>query len=708
MGYRLFAQLIELISEIVTGKTPINEGVFIVVACLVVSLIILLAFVIIKQRNSKNALLILDKRAPNDKILNGAELSVCYTLKTDDITKGKTPSSTPYIDREDVFNSSLYAKKTKSRLKVKSYKNGKLLELNSKSDNLSEFGINLPFNFMGKKNGGGWENQFLFNTPYYSKEQEIMYFYLTKPNGNNLLVAVLEGGQGWKMDYSPYSFGHYFLNLKILANYDKAYNQTAKKQHLKIAILPVTTFENALEELSDIYGKPFLDYTVSGGEIGKEIELRSYGSPDTLIEVYDGKEIAYPYSQTYKLKNEGETTIIPSKNGKRGTPVSVYAYDGLISLYKKSVLSVNLEIIKNYTDGNLCEHQSWLSATLRYLIKYKSTLTKDEIAELEGRALAELDVITEQSIEKAVAHQTIWHLPHDDYGAYNVYKSNRVQELFFGITILLDAHRYFGDEKYLKYLKGATQCLISNYQGENGRIEIDWGDNKDDYTTVCAPMIPLVDTAIYLEKIDPELSSQCKKAAEKMAEYLYKRGISFPTEGIISSEAEDEMEDGSISCTALCLLYYCKNLSLETKYLEKAKEILDLHSSWIIKAPICQMKNSTLRWWETQWEGDGDGPAICAGHAWTIWRAEADYLYYKLTGDEAHLIKSHNGFMTNLSKIDKNGKSYAIYNPDLINGGGFHWDAEKISFKIAHRFPTIEDCGLSRYVWIRINDTFLS
>ena len=64
--------------------------------------------------------------------------------------------------------------------------------------------------------------------------------------------------------------------------------------------------------------------------------------------------------------------------------------------------------------------------------------------------------------------------------------------------------------------------------------------------------------------------------------------------------------------------------------------------------------------------------------------------------------------MTNLSKIDKNGKSYAIYNPDLINGGGFHWNAEETVFKIAPRFPSIEDCGLSRYVWIRLNDTFLS
>ena len=106
------------------------------------------------------------------------------------------------------------------------------------------------------------------------------------------------------------------------------------------------------------------------------------------------------------------------------------------------------------------------------------------------------------------------------------------------------------------------------------------------------------------------------------------------------------------------------------------------------------MHGSSLRWWETQWEGDADGPAICAGHAWTIWRAEADYLYFALTGDKQHLLKSYNGFMTNLSKIHADGKSYSIYNPDMINGGGFHGRAEEIRFEIARKFARQADSGL--------------
>ena len=192
-----------------------------------------------------------------------------------------------------------------------------------------------------------------------------------------------------------------------------------------------------------------------------------------------------------------------------------------------------------------------------------------------------------------------------------------------------------------------------------------------------------------------------------MADFLYKRGLDFPTEGEKSSLTEEEMEDGSISCTALALLYYCRNVEYKAEYVAKAKEILDIHDIWVIKTPVCQMHGSTLRWWETQWEGDADGPAICAGHAWTIWRAEADYLYYELTGDEAHHLKAKNGFMTNLSKIDERGMTYGIYNPDMINGGGFDGVPDEIRYRIAPKFPIRPDFGISRYLWIRMNDTFL-
>ncbi|MBQ7789018.1 MAG: hypothetical protein IJ398_05130 [Clostridia bacterium] len=654
---------------------------------------------------------IVDTRAPSDKIFNGNEISACYTLLSDDITRGEKPSCTPYADRGDALeyrDGEFYGEATKTRLKISEIENGLLFEMRAQGLNLSEYGINLPFNFMGKLDGCGWKNQFLFNSPYTSPDKNIIYFYLTKPNGNNLVVAILSKAHGWKMDYSPYSFGHYFINLKLLASYDRAYGQGEGERSLSFAILPVKDFNDALCKLNKLYGVPFLNCDLNGEMVGGSVNLSLFGECDSIEEGFENIKNIIPFSREYKIPTEGEISLTPIKAGRRGATITLYGYRSLLELYKKSMDSVDLEIIQKYTDGNLCEHQCWASAMLRFLQKHSDMLTGAERELYEGKLLSLLDIITETNEERAVPRKTILNKPHDIFPAYNVYKSRRVQELFFGITILLDAYRYFGDKKYEAYAKGAMECLLSFYQRNDGRLEIDWGNNSlEDYSTVCCPMIPILDMANFYKDKNKELSNKYFLSAKKMAEHLYKRGTKFPTEGCASENAEEEMEDGSISCTALALLYYCKNGVFNEEYLKKAKEILDIHESWVINTPICQMHSSSLRWWETQWEGDGDGPAICAGHAWSIWRAESDYLYYELTGDKRYLIKAKNGFMTNLSKIDMDGKSYAIYNPDLINGGGFGNRCEKVSFKEASRFPTIQDCGMSRYVWIRINDTLL-
>ena len=169
-------------------------------------------------------------------------------------------------------------------------------------------------------------------------------------------------------------------------------------------------------------------------------------------------------------------------------------------------------------------------------------------------------------------------ISHDGFPAYNVFKSGRIQEQFFGIIILLDAYKYFKDEKYLLYAKRALDSLILHHQNKQGGFEtfVEWTQRTEDYTTVCAPMITIVDMALFLEKIDPEKSAYYKESARRCAEYLYDRGLNFPTEGGSTDEAETEMEDGSISCTALSLLYYCSKIERVEKYIKKAKEILDL------------------------------------------------------------------------------------------------------------------------------------
>lgn len=641
-----------------------------------------------------------------NSFLCGGEISVCYTLLSDDITAGKKPPQTPFSDRQDNLTAqdgALYGKETKTTLTKEPYRDGVRITARAEAQNLSEYGINLPFNFMSKKNGGGWESQYLFNTPYVSPDKKITYFYLTNPKGKNLLLAVTTPCDAWKMDYSSYGWGHFFVNLKLLASCDRAYNTGATNREISFVLLPVSDFTNSLDILAEIYGVPFLNYDLSGGEVGTKIKLSAHGQVDALIEEYRGEKRELPFTSTYTVTKDGEVTLTPVYQGKVGAPVTVYGYESLYSLYKKSMDSVDLDVIKKHTDGNLCEHQCWASATLRFLMKYKDRLTQSEISTLENKALSLLKIITEKNGERATPHRTILNKPHGRFGAYNVYDSARVQELAFGITILLDAYKYFGTEEYLTYAKGATECLIDNYQRADGRIEVVWdGGHAEDYSSVCSPMIPLCDMANFLK--GTALGEKINTACRALAKHLYNRGLSFPTEGGVSDKTDTEMEEGSISCTALSLLYYCRSIERNESYIEKAKEILDLHESWVIKAPICQMHFSTLRWWETQWEGDADGPAICAGHAWSIWRGEADLLYYLLTEDENYRIKAQNTFMTNLSKIQPDGTTYSTYNPDMINGGGFSDQAKNVRFALAKKFADTPDCGISRYVWLRIGN----
>lgn len=657
----------------------------------------------------ENNLQIIDERFPDDKIFWKGLPRLCYTLKTDDITKcERLPDyTTPYTDRAGEFvqeKDKWIERTTGAELSVERVKAGIKFSIVCENDELSEWGVDLPFNFMGKKNGGGWENQFLFNSPYITKDRKFKSFYLTKPNGGHLLVAILNDVDGWKMDYSSYVGGHYFYNLKLLANFDRAYGEFSKKNRLEFVVCPVKNYDAALKVLANLYGAPFLYAKKNAGKIGTRISLTAFGKFDKILEMSKAGTREITTFSRYNIEQEGEVELVPYYGETKGAGITIYGYTDLISLYKKSMDSVDLEVVAK-TDGNLCEHQCWAAAMLRFLIHYKDQLNKTEIETYEKKVKSLLDRITETDETKAERRITILNRPYEEYPAYNIFRSRRIQEEFFGITILLDAYKYFKDEKYYEYAVNTMDSLLDNYQKSDGRLETSNGREKEDYTTVCCAMIPLVDMAKFIINTDIDRAYRYFDSAQCMAEYLAERGLNFPTEGEDTDEAEMEMEDGSISCTALALLYYCKNVERVDEYIAKAKEILDLHENWVIKSPVCQMHGSSLRWWETRWEGDADGPAICCGHAWTIWRAEADWLYYALTGDENYLLKAENGFNSNFSKIQENGDSYSIYNVDDINGGGFM--EGKLRFKIANKFADTTDCGLSRYVWIRANDSIL-
>lgn len=650
----------------------------------------------------------------NCKFATLTDFEVCYTLPSDDITKGEKKSLKAYTDRRSGFELSdgvYYDKETQSTMVVSQVKTGIEINIKSSLDTFSEYGVSMPVNHMGKHNAGGWRNQYLLNNVFRSQDGKIMYAYMTNPNGNNVCIVAKNNLAGWKEDYASY---HFFDKLNLYANFDRAYAARERANEISFLIMPVKDYDDLLDKLSKELDLPFLDVERTGGKIGSKVKLIPHGKIDAVkvVNELNGIEKTVPFKGEMEIEYESDTYLYPirRKGGKEtvGGEAEIYGYTDILDTYRKTMNQVNLYDVfhrKNREfDGNLCEHQCWISAALRYLMKYGDQMNADEKARLTHKLNYLLDVITETDPENAIERLTILNTPQEKYPAYNIFGLDRIQEEAFGMTILLDAYKYFGDQLYYNYLVNTMDSFLNTYQKEDGSLARLSGH---DYSTVCCLIIPIIDTANFLKDKDKARSDRCFESARKLAEHIYIRGLDFPTEGGSEDPDEKEMEDGSISCSALSLLYYCQNVEVVPEFITRAKEILDVHESWVIQSSSCGTKCSSLRWWETCWEGDQNGPAICAGHAWTIWRAEADWLYYKISGDEKYYTKAFNGFMTNISKIRPDGKSFAIRNVDMIPEGGFVGSLDDIVFEIQKKFPGTHDSGLSRYVWIRANDSIL-
>ena len=136
---------------------------------------------------------------------------------------------------------------------------------------------------------------------------------------------------------------------------------------------------------------------------------------------------------------------------------------------------------------------------LRYMMRFGAN------KKYERAVKKELAAITARDEKQALPRQTIWYKPHGGFPAYNVYESGRMQEQFFGITILLDAYRYFGIRKYLDYAVRSLKSVLRLCQKEDGRLAR--ADTGEDYTTVCCPMIPVCDMANFLKDKDEKSAS---------------------------------------------------------------------------------------------------------------------------------------------------------------------------------------------------------
>ncbi|MBO5649099.1 MAG: hypothetical protein J6S76_04225, partial [Clostridia bacterium] len=595
----------------------------------------------------------------------GALGTACYTRKDTDIREEPHDDLTPYnalraayTECEMTDDSRVVCRDVENKITAEYRLSENGLHINCESDNdaISCFGINVDLNFMGKF-GTNFRDQLLPTSPYTSADGRYMYCIMTRPNGRFLVASALTECDGWKITYSPFAYGHYINAFQFLASFDKVYGGSGRRR-VAIQLECADTLEEAYAKIQAAYGYPVCANVLSGGfsGIGK---IQIYGDADALrIEAPDGSVSEMPVTDTVQMDQYGLYTITPIKDGVSGLNTTLWNGVDMRMVFDRSCDAIKKPY---HCDQNLCEGGAFLWAMLL-------NMRLNNHKKYDAVVREELDVIMAKG--EYVHRRTI--VPHETekFPAYHICDSVRIQEQFFGVSILMEAFRVYDDPELLEYAVASLKTLVEHHMID-GMIT-----NGGDYTTVCCPAIPIVDMANLLRERNDERYHIFEDAALAMAEYLLKRGWSFPTEGFTSDLVDVEYEDGSISCTALALLYVCANLKYKQEYVDFAEQVLALHRAWTIYTPDARMYGSSFRWWETIWEGDGEGPAICAGHAWTIWKAEALFWYGVIKKDAKALRDSWNGFVSNFAKTQVDGTMYSCYEVDYIRGGGYEFEKQ--------------------------------
>ena len=648
-----------------------------------------------------------------------------YTRIDQDLLTQRKPEILPYEEQFMGFDSQsaghvLQGKEYLTTLVIDKKDNHLILDLTCDSKEVSAAGIFLPFNFISRKNGY-WEQQFTISSPYHTPDNRHYMYFLARPDGNHLVCIVENEITGFKVNYSPYLCGHFIRGIEFLSNYDRAYGRERfTENHVRVHIAAVSTYRETVSLATKIWDMPALYYDRASVLKGQPFVFDSIGEWDEIEVITPSGKSGKSGEKFSGTEEYGIYQAIPYQNGKAGMGCHFFVHDTFDDMHAKACGSIRQDVnnvigyaddgtevykppylfYRDYEDFNLCEHAMWCWSLLGYMQLHGCNDRYQR--DIENA----LQIMTNQ---KGVRLER---MTYDRENQYTTYGDNRIQEAYNGVNILLSAHRLWQDERLLEFaVKVLTERLSFDLSEEGGIIRHGSdGETAEhaDYTTVTGMIIPIVDLALVLQEKGDARADFFEKTAIRIADYIVKRGLKFPTEGGARPEVNEEVEEGSISCTALTVLYVAAKLCRKQEYLDFAKDILTIHDAFTVYTPHPVMFRSSLRWWETVWEGDVDGPAVCYGHAWSIWRAEAQYWYGILTGDEERLLDSYNGYLSNLAKEDADGNMYSIYQYEQISSGALIEDGADVDFSNREGFPHTKDVTLSRYVFARAKDTWFT
>src|SRR5690625_4000503 len=556
-------------------------------------------------------------------------------------------------------------------------------------------GINVDFSFLDTDDDT-FENKLMLTDMYIDPDYLYGYFLFRQYNGQYVVMTINDRFSAYRLKYSYY--GHRVLGMQILANASDVIvddnRNMIQTDSLNVSFSLQPNLKSAEEFIAKHLNIAIASYEISGNVVGNDFSFSLIHDADD-IRVLDDDHVEVPWQKknsrySFQLKKASMYRIITTKaNRKHSSYVMGHKtwddyYHLVCHFYQKNFQHETGAFYRVMFKNTLSPQGGRTFEGVHFGNPYEMMSCRTgEFGGFAGWAMLKYlrlhpnnDKIF-QSVKKYIEHWalnlhgrkkslygTVHKKPHrhflKKYSAYHLYKEiNFPQYEVFLMEQLIDYYELTNSPIIFTELIAIADHFIHDHIGENGEVLY----HKTDYTTVHTPVVLFVKLVKLCEKInEDELADTYRQVVANMTEHIVNRGLDFPTEG------ESCTEDGSVSCSALSILYYCYHIKYESHYIEMAEKMLHLHRMLELTTYDAKMYMSSIRFWETLYESNEYGPSYNAGHSWTLWSAEAKIYYALLTAEFSYLKEAYNGFITNMAKVEPNGGMPASYTPDMIPG----------------------------------------
>lgn len=260
----------------------------------------------------------------------------------------------------------------------------------------------------------------------------------------------------------------------------------------------------------------------------------------------------------------------------------------------------------------------------------------------------------------------------------------RIQNTAGLISICADAWQATKDESWLIFGNQLSDYLIDRCQAEDGSFRSGSGIHYTCVIYIAKSLLELWQ----VEKDLPGYEAQAKKIFHSVGQAANDLRVHLDA---IGTEGEHTFEDGMISCAFSQIAFFALYLPREERqpYIDAAETLLRKHRCLErMGSPDSRSRNTTIRYWEAQYDVLIPENMISSPHGWTAWKTYGVWYLYLLTGKTEYLIDLMETMGSCAQLMDADGNLRWAFCVDPQNHAGL-WQEDPIGSGKGRLHPAV-------------------